>query len=113
MIIPVAVQSRRLIPDLLLPPDDPAGAKPRRDHRFLDRVSRHEVPKTAGKRTLIKIYDPARVSHIPVSQSVRHPSGVAGSLATPDPRVIGATPLDHVAKKRAPLSGCIVFHSSL
>ena len=38
--------------------------------------------------------DPARVSHIPVSQSVRHPSGVAGSLATPDPRVIGATPLD-------------------
>ena len=34
------------------------------------------------------------MSHLPVSQSVRHPSGVAGSLATPDPRVVGATPLD-------------------
>ena len=49
---------------MLLPPADPAGAKPRRDHRFLDRVSRHEVPKTAGKRTPVKIYDPARVSHL-------------------------------------------------
>ena len=58
--------------------DDPAGAKPRRDHRFLARKSRHEVPKTAGKKTLFKIYDPARVSHSPVRQSVRHPSGVAG-----------------------------------
>ena len=48
----------------MLPPADPAGAKPRRDHRFLARVSRHEVPKTAGKRTPVKIYDPARVSHI-------------------------------------------------
>ena len=62
MIIPVAVQSCRLIPALLLPPADPAGAKPRRDHRCLARVSRHEVPKTAGKRTPVKIYDPARVS---------------------------------------------------
>ena len=70
-----------------LSPADPAGAKPRRDHRFLDRVSRHEVPKTPGKKTSGKICDPARVSHIPVSQSVRHPSGVAGSLAMPDPRV--------------------------
>ena len=49
---------------MLLPPADPEGAKPRRDHRFLDRVSRHEVPKTAGKRTPVKIYDPARVSHL-------------------------------------------------
>ena len=78
---------------MLLPPADPAGAKPRRDHRFLDRVSRHEVPKTP-ENDAFKVYDPARVSHIPVSQSVRHPSGVAGSLATPDPRVVGATPLD-------------------
>ena len=38
--------------------------------------------------------DPDRVSHIPVSQSVRHPCGVAGLLALPGPRVFGATPLD-------------------
>ena len=31
------------------PPADPVGAKPRRDHRSLARVSRHEVPKTAGE----------------------------------------------------------------
>ena len=67
------------------PTADPAGAKLRRDHRFLDRVSRHEVPKTPGKKTSVKIIDPARVSHIPVSHSVRHPSGVAGSFAMPDP----------------------------
>ena len=89
----------------------PQGAKPRRDHRFLDRVSRYEVPKTPGNDDAFKVYDPARVSHIPVSQSVRHPSGVGGSLAMPDPRVVGATPLDIRAKKRAPLSGCIVHHS--
>ena len=73
---------------------DPAGAKPRRDHRCLDRVSRHEVPTTPGKRTPGMISDPARASHLPVSQSVRHPDGVAGSLAMADPRVVGATPLD-------------------
>ena len=104
MIIPVAVQSCRL-PALLLPPADPAGAKPRRDHRFLDRVSRHEVPKTPGNDDAFKVYDPARVSHIPVSQSVRHPSGVAGSLATPDPRVVGATPLDPGLKSGHPCRG--------
>ena len=105
MIIPVAVQSCRLIPALLLPPADPAGAKPRRDHRFLDRVSRHEVPKTPGNDDAFKVYDPARVSHIPVSQSVRHPSGVAGSLATADPRVVGATPLDPGLKSGHPCRG--------
>ena len=102
---PVVVQSRSLIPALLLPPADPAGAKPRRDHRFLDRVSRHEVPKTPGNDDAFKVYDPARVSHIPVSQSVRHPSGVAGSLATPDPRVVGATPLDPGLKSGHPCRG--------
>ena len=69
VIIPVAVQSRRLIPHLMLPPTDPAGAKPRRDHRFLDRVSRHEVPKTPDKKSPVKIYDPARVSHLSESQA--------------------------------------------
>ena len=49
---------------MLLSPADPAGAKPRRDHRFLDRVSRHEVPKTPGKMTSGMISDPARVSHL-------------------------------------------------
>ena len=68
VISPFAVLIHRLIPLLMLPPADPAGAKPRRDLRYLVRVSRHEVPKTAGKRTPIKIYDPARVSHSPVRQ---------------------------------------------
>ena len=63
------------------------------------------MPKTPGNDDAFKLYDPARVSHISVSLSVRHPSGVAGSLAMPDPRVIGATPLDRVAKKRAPTRG--------
>ena len=44
-------------------PTDPAGAKPRRDRRLLDRWSRHEVPMTPGKKTSGKIYDPGRVSH--------------------------------------------------
>ena len=99
------MQSCRLIPALLLPPADPAGAKPRRDHRFLDRVSRHEVPKTPGNDDAFKVYDPARVSHIPASQSVRHPSGVEGSLATSDPRVVGATPLDPGLKSGHPCRG--------
>ena len=34
--------------------------------------------------------DPARASHIPVSQPVRHPSGVAGSITISDPWVVGA-----------------------
>ena len=63
----------------MLPPVDPAGAKPRRDHRFLARMSRHEVPKTAGNDDAFKVNDPARVSHLPVRQSVRHPGGVVGS----------------------------------
>ena len=105
MIIPVAVQSCRLIHTLPLPTADPAGAKPRRDHRFLDRVSKHEVPKTPGNDDAFKVYDPARVSHIPVSQSVRHPSGVAGSLAMPDPWVVGATPLDPGLKSGHPCRG--------
>ena len=49
--------------------------------------------------------DPARASHIPVSQSVRHPSGVAGSITISDPRVLGATPLRPVARKLAPTRG--------
>ena len=52
------------------------------------------MPKTPGKKTRFKMHDPARVSHLPVRQSVRHPGGVAGLLAMPSPRVFGATPLD-------------------
>ena len=107
------MQSCRLIPALLLPHADSAGAKPRRDHRFLDRVSRHEVPKTPGNDDAFKVYDPARVSHIPVSQSVRHPSGVAGSLATPDPRVVGAAPLDPGLKSGHPCRGASPTYSLL
>ncbi len=47
-----------------------------------------------GKEDAFKVSDPARASHILVSQSVRHPGGVAGSLAMADPRVFGAAPLD-------------------
>ncbi len=65
------------------------------------------MPKTPGKKTSGKIYDPARVSHIPVSHSVRHPGGVACSLAIPDLRGFGATPLDLVARKRAPARGAL------
>ena len=68
-------------------------------------MSRHEVPKTAGNDDAFKIYDPARVSHLPVSQSVRRPSGVVGSLAMLDPRVVGATPLDPVLKSGHPCRG--------
>jgi len=104
VITPVAVQSCRLIPALLLPPADPAGAKPRRDHRCLARMSRHEVPMTAGKRTLIKIYDPARVSHIPVSQSVRHPCGVGIACIARSTGLRGYAPRP-VAMERAPTRG--------
>ena len=58
-----AEEIRSGIPLLIHPTADPAGAKPRRDHRFLDRVSRHEVPKTPGNDDAFKVYDPARVSH--------------------------------------------------
>ena len=77
---------------MLLPHADPAGAKPRRDHRFLDRVSRHEVPKTPGNDDAFKVYDPARVSHIPVTQSVRHPNGVAGLEPHRNPESSGLRP---------------------
>ena len=82
-----------ILSDMLLHVN-PAGAKPRRDLRFLACVSRHEVPKTAGNDDAFKVNDPARVSHLPVRQSVRHPGGVVGSLVMPYPRVFGAAPLD-------------------
>ena len=40
-----------------------------------------------------------------VSQSVRHPGGVAGSLAMPDPRVVGTMPLDPGLKSGHPCRG--------
>ena len=63
------------------------------------------MPKTPGNDDAFRVYDPARVSHIPVSQSVRHPGGVAGSLAMADPRVVGATPLDPGLKSGHPCRG--------
>ena len=73
------------------------------------------MPKTPGNDDAFKVYDPARVSHISVSQSVRHPSGVAGSLATPDPRVVGATPLDPGLKSGHPCRGAsfLTLHDEL
>ena len=99
----------------MLPPVDPAGAKPRWDHRFLACVSRHEVPKTAGNDDAFKVYDPARVSHLLVRQSVRHPGGVVRSLVMADPRVIGATPLDPWLKSGHPCRGASVpaLHNQL
>ena len=90
-----------ILSDMLLHVD-PAGAKPRWDHRFLACVSRHEVPKTAGNDDAFKVYDPARVSHLPVRQSVRHPGGVVRSLVMADPRVFGAAPLDPWLKSGHP-----------
>ena len=75
------------------PTADPAGAKPRRDHRFLARVSRHEVPKTAGEEATKDIRPRQGVA---LTQSVNQCDTLAGSqlLAMPDPRVFGTSPLD-------------------
>ena len=63
------------------------------------------MQKTLGNNDPFKVYDPARVSHIPVNQSVRHPNGVAGLLAMSDPWVVGATPLDPGLKSGHPCRG--------
>ena len=87
------------------PPVDPAGAQPRRDHRCLARWSRHVVPKTPGKKMLIKMHDPARVSHLPVRQSVRHPSGVAGLEPHRNPESSGLRPSTSGLKSGHPCRG--------
>ena len=101
------MQSCRLIPALLLPPADPAGAKPRRDHRFLDRVSRHVVPKTPGYLRRLLNIRPRQGSHS-LSQIVSATPyrGRDTSPTHPFPGVFGAMPLDTRAKQRAPLPGC-------
>ena len=88
-----------------IPPADPAGAQPRRDHRCLARVSRHEVAKTPGRKTHFRIYDPARVSHSPVRQSVRHPSGVAGIEPHRNPESSGSRPSTAGLKNGHPCRG--------
>ena len=57
-----------------------------------------------GKEDLGKDIRPRQGVALP-RQSVRHPSGVAGSLAMPDPRVFGATPLDPGLKSGHPCRG--------
>ena len=90
----------------MLLPTDPSGAKPRRDYRFLDRVSRHEVPKTPGTDDAYKVYDPARVSHLSVRQSVRHPGGVAGlGGAVGNPESSGLRPSTSGLKSGHPCRG--------
>ena len=91
-----------------IPPADPAGAQPRRDHRFLDRVSSHEVAKTPGRKTLIKMHDPDRVSHSPVRQSVRHPSGVAGIEPHRNPESSGLRPSTSGLKNGHPCRGALL-----
>ena len=60
------------------------------------------MPKTAGNDDAFKVYDPARVSHLPVRQSVRHPGGVVRSLVMADPRVEGRSPEDPWLKSGHP-----------
>ena len=90
----------------MLPPADPAGEKPRRDHRSLAHMSRHEVPKTVGKDDPgIDIRPRQGVALIRESSNRCDTLAGSGLLALLGPRVFGATPLDHVAKKRAPTRG--------
>ena len=56
------------------------------------------------RRRCIKVNDPARVSHLPVRQSVRHPGGVVGSCNALSPGHRGYAPRPG-AKKRAPTRG--------
>ena len=67
--------------------------------------SRHEVPKTPGKKTIFKMHDPARVSHLPVRQSVRHPSGVAGIEPHRNPESSGLRPSTSGLKNGHPCRG--------
>ena len=48
-------------------------------------------------------------------RGVRHPCGVAGSLTMPDPRVIGASPLDPGLKSGHPCRGALftILHKEL
>ena len=50
------------------------------------------MAKIPGKKTLFKIHDPVRVSHLPVRQSVRHPNGVAGIEPHRNPESSGLRP---------------------
>ena len=50
------------------------------------------MPKTAGKGCLLLTYDPARVSHLPVRQSVRHPGGVGIVMDAWSPGLRGYAP---------------------
>ena len=93
-----------------LPPADPAGAKPRRDHRLLARWSRHEVPMTPGNDDAYKVYDPDRVSHRQPNLLSTTPSGVVG--ISPHRAIPGSSSglaplLDTRAKHRAPLRGAL------
>ena len=68
-----------------------------------DRAQPH--PMTPGLRRYALYIRPRQGVALTDRQSVRHPGGVAGLLATTGPRVIGAAPLRPVARKRAPTRG--------
>ena len=68
-----------------------------------DRAQPH--PMTPGLRRYALYIRPRQGVALTDRQSVRHPGGVAGLLATTGPRVIGAAPLRPVARKRAPSRG--------
>ena len=72
------IQRGRSLPDAT-PPTDPAGAKPRRDHRRLARVSRHEVPKTPGYLCYVLYIRPRQgVAPSDDRHYERRPCGVEG-----------------------------------
>ena len=68
-----------------------------------DRAQPH--PMTPGLRRYALYIRPRQGVALTDRQSVRHPGGVAGLLATTGSRVIGAAPLRPVARKRAPTRG--------
>ena len=65
------------------------------------------MPKTPGKKTLFKMHDPARVSHLPVRQSVRHPGGVAGIEPHRNPESSGLRPSTSGLKNGHPCRGAL------
>ena len=90
----------------MIRPDDPEGAKPRRDHRFLARRSRHEVPMTPGNKPQGRYTTPIGCRTSPsISATPIGVVGIGGAVGFPG--VFGAAPLDIRAKRRAPLPGCL------
>ena len=79
---------------------------PDRDPRFIATGRAALAAMTCGQIDLLTS-TPLGCRTPGASLIVRHPGGVAGSITISDPRVVGATPLRPVARKRAPPEGCL------